>query len=53
MSVLDSIIEGVREDLAAQGVIFLDTDTGLKEHPEIFKEYFQIFLTCLKSFIFI
>jgi Fe-S cluster assembly protein SufB len=30
----------IREDLEAQGVIFLDTDTGLKEHPEIFKEYF-------------
>ena len=23
-----------------QGVIFLDTDTALKEHPEIFKQYF-------------
>jgi Fe-S cluster assembly protein SufB len=30
----------IREDLEEQGVIFLDTDTGLKEHPEIFKEYF-------------
>ena len=30
----------IREDLEAQGVIFLDTDTGLKEHPEIFKQYF-------------
>ncbi|KUM31713.1 Fe-S cluster assembly protein SufB [Arthrobacter sp. EpRS66] len=30
----------LREDLEAQGVIFLDTDTGLKEHPEIFEEYF-------------
>ncbi|HYT10498.1 MAG TPA: Fe-S cluster assembly protein SufB [Mycobacteriales bacterium] len=30
----------IREDLEAQGVIFLDTDTGLKEHPELFKEYF-------------
>ena len=30
----------IREDLEAQGVIFLDTDTALKEHPEIFKEYF-------------
>ena len=28
----------IREDLEAQGVIFLDTDTGLREHPEIFKE---------------
>jgi Fe-S cluster assembly protein SufB len=30
----------IREDLEAQGVIFLDTDTGLKEHEDIFKEYF-------------
>ena len=30
----------IREDLEQQGVIFLDTDTALKEHPEIFKEYF-------------
>src|SRR3954462_15046 len=30
----------IREDLEEQGVIFLDTDTGLREHPEIFKEYF-------------
>ncbi|MGI5289469.1 Fe-S cluster assembly protein SufB [Nonomuraea polychroma] len=30
----------IREDLEEKGVIFLDTDTGLKEHPEIFQEYF-------------
>ena len=30
----------IREDLEEQGVIFLDTDTGLKEHPELFREYF-------------
>jgi Fe-S cluster assembly protein SufB len=30
----------IREDLEEQGVLFLDTDTALKEHPEIFKEYF-------------
>jgi Fe-S cluster assembly protein SufB len=30
----------IREDLEEQGVIFLDTDTGLKEHPELFEEYF-------------
>ncbi len=30
----------IQEELEAQGVIFLDTDTGLKEHPEIFEEYF-------------
>ncbi|MBF6331036.1 Fe-S cluster assembly protein SufB [Nocardia transvalensis] len=30
----------IREDLEKQGVIFLDTDTGLREHPEIFQQYF-------------
>ena len=30
----------IREDLEEQGVVFLDTDTGLKEHEELFKEYF-------------
>ncbi|MEO6956805.1 MAG: Fe-S cluster assembly protein SufB [Antricoccus sp.] len=30
----------IRDDLAEQGVIFVDTDTGLREYPELFKEYF-------------
>src|SRR5437763_2973950 len=30
----------IREDLEEQGVLFLDTDTALKEHEELFKEYF-------------
>ncbi len=30
----------INEELERQGVIFLDTDTALKEHPELFKEYF-------------
>src|SRR5580700_10503626 len=30
----------IREDLEQQGVIFLDTDTALREHPDIFKQYF-------------
>ncbi|MFD5827952.1 MULTISPECIES: Fe-S cluster assembly protein SufB [unclassified Lentzea] len=30
----------IREDLEQQGVLFLDTDTALKEQPELFKEYF-------------
>jgi Fe-S cluster assembly protein SufB len=30
----------INEELERQGVIFLDTDTALKEHPEIFAEYF-------------
>jgi Fe-S cluster assembly protein SufB len=31
----------IREDLEQQGVLFLDTDTGLREHEDIFKEYFN------------
>ena len=34
------VFHSIREDLEAQGVLFLDTDTALKEHPEIFQEYF-------------
>nr|WP_310741894.1 MULTISPECIES: Fe-S cluster assembly protein SufB [unclassified Microbispora] len=30
----------IREDLEEKGVIFVDTDTGLREHEELFKEYF-------------
>ena len=34
------VYHSIREDLEEQGVIFLDTDTALKEHPELFQEYF-------------
>ena len=30
----------IREDLEEKGVLFLDTDTALREHPELFREYF-------------
>ena len=30
----------IREDLERQGVIFVDTDTALRDYPELFKEYF-------------
>jgi Fe-S cluster assembly protein SufB len=30
----------IREDLEQQGVLFLDTDTALREQPELFREYF-------------
>jgi len=30
----------IREDLEQQGVIFLDTDTALREHEDVFKEFF-------------
>src|ERR1700744_853075 len=30
----------IREDLEEKGVIFKDTDTALREHPDLFQEYF-------------
>jgi Fe-S cluster assembly protein SufB len=30
----------IREDLEEKGVVFLDTDTALRERPELFQEYF-------------
>ncbi|MDP9397663.1 MAG: Fe-S cluster assembly protein SufB [Actinomycetota bacterium] len=30
----------IREDLEQQGVLFLDTDTALREHEDLFREYF-------------
>jgi Fe-S cluster assembly protein SufB len=30
----------LQEDLAKQGVIFTDTDSALRDHPEMFREYF-------------
>lgn len=34
------VYHSLREDLAKQGVLFLDTDAALVEHPELFKKYF-------------
>ncbi|CAN5307966.1 MAG: Fe-S cluster assembly protein SufB [Nocardioides sp.] len=34
------VYHSIREDLQEQGVIFVDTDTALREHEELFKEYF-------------
>ena len=34
------VYHNLRKDLADQGVLFLDTDSALKEQPEIFKKYF-------------
>jgi Fe-S cluster assembly protein SufB len=34
------VYHSIREDLEKMGVIFLDTDTALKTHPDLFKEYF-------------
>ena len=34
------VYHSLREDLAKQGVLFLDTDQALIDHPEMFKKYF-------------
>ncbi|MBD2872574.1 Fe-S cluster assembly protein SufB [Paenibacillus arenilitoris] len=34
------VYHSMQEDLEKQGVIFTDTDTALREHPELLKEYF-------------
>ena len=34
------VYHSIREDLAKQGVIFTDCDTGLREHTELFRKYF-------------
>jgi Fe-S cluster assembly protein SufB len=33
------IYHHIRKDLEVKGVIFLDTDSALKQHPDLFKEY--------------
>jgi len=34
------VYHSIRDDLEEQGVIFLDMDSGLREHEELVKEYF-------------
>ncbi|MDA0716006.1 MAG: Fe-S cluster assembly protein SufB [archaeon] len=36
----EAVYHSIREDLEAQGVIFLDMDSGLKQYPDIVKTYF-------------
>ncbi len=35
------VYHSMQKDLEQMGVLFTDTDTALREHPEIFKEYFS------------
>ncbi|MCB9459955.1 MAG: Fe-S cluster assembly protein SufB [Anaerolineaceae bacterium] len=37
----ESVYHNIRKDLEAKGVIFLDMDSGLREYPELVKEYFS------------
>ncbi|WP_067931912.1 Fe-S cluster assembly protein SufB [Alicyclobacillus kakegawensis] len=34
------VYHSMKKDLEEQGILFMDTDSALREHPEIFKEYF-------------
>src|SRR5579875_3590089 len=34
------VYHSMRQDLQQQGILFCDTDTALREYPEIFREYF-------------
>jgi Fe-S cluster assembly protein SufB len=34
------VYHNIREDLEKLGVLFSDCDTGLREHPELFRKYF-------------
>jgi Fe-S cluster assembly protein SufB len=36
----EMIYHSLNEDLKAKGVLFLDTDTAVREHPDIVKQYF-------------
>lgn len=36
----EMVYHNIKKELEDQGVIFLDTDSGLREHPELFREHF-------------
>tara|TARA_B100000676_G_scaffold124443_1_gene123958 strand:- start:19747 stop:21159 length:1413 start_codon:yes stop_codon:yes gene_type:complete len=36
----EAVYHSIREDLEKQGVIFLDMDSGLREYPDLVKEWF-------------
>jgi Fe-S cluster assembly protein SufB len=36
----EAVYHAIREDLVEQGVIFLDTDSALHEHEDLFRRYF-------------
>lgn len=36
----EMVYHKLQDEWKKQGIIFLDTDSGLKEHPELFKRYF-------------
>jgi Fe-S cluster assembly protein SufB len=43
------IYHSMREDLAKQGVVFLDMDSGLREHPDLVKTYFATVIPAMDN----
>jgi len=43
------VYHSAREELEKIGVLFLDTDTALKEHPDLFREYFGTVIPSLDN----
>lgn len=41
----EMVYHSIKKELEDQGVIFLDTDSGLREHPELFREHFATLIT--------
>ncbi len=36
----EMVYHSINQELQKKGVIFVDTDTGLREHPDLFRKYF-------------
>ena len=36
----EAVYHNLKEEWSKQGVIFVDSDTGLREYPDVYKEYF-------------
>ncbi len=36
----ETVYHNLKEDWVEKGVVFLDTDTALREHPDLFRKYF-------------
>jgi Fe-S cluster assembly protein SufB len=45
----EMVYHNIREDLEKIGVVFLDPESGLREHPEIFRKYFGTVIPSLDN----
>ncbi|OGR83790.1 MAG: Fe-S cluster assembly protein SufB [Elusimicrobia bacterium RIFCSPLOWO2_01_FULL_64_13] len=37
----EAVYHSLRKELEAQGIVFMDMDSGLREHPDVVKKYFS------------